>query len=137
VIGVSFTPPWTVDAAVHSCRPSVDSVAARIDKLSILGYVLEVLTRHQANRSSCSIRSFDNTRSETIQFHTPLTLIVGFNGSGKTVWCFLYQHAGRTSDGLHTLDHHRMSQVRNYRRFTSKQQGWCFHSRSEGKLQLV
>jgi hypothetical protein len=32
-----------------------------------------------------SIRSFDNTRSETIQFHTPLTLIVGYNGSGKTV----------------------------------------------------
>ena len=31
-----------------------------------------------------SIRSFDNTRSETIQFHTPLTLIVGYNGSGKT-----------------------------------------------------
>lgn len=31
------------------------------------------------------VRSFDNTRSETIQFHTPLTLIVGYNGSGKTV----------------------------------------------------
>lgn len=31
------------------------------------------------------VRSFDNIRSETIQFHTPLTLIVGYNGSGKTV----------------------------------------------------
>ena len=31
------------------------------------------------------VRSFDNTRAETIQFHTPLTLIVGYNGSGKTV----------------------------------------------------
>ena len=33
----------------------------------------------------CSVRSFDNMRSETIQFSTPLTLIVGYNGSGKTV----------------------------------------------------
>lgn len=41
---------------------------ALIDKLSVLG-----------------IRSFDNTRSETIQFYSPLTLIVGMNGSGKTV----------------------------------------------------
>ena len=40
---------------------------SRIDKLSILG-----------------VRSFDNTRSETIEFHTPLTLIVGLNGAGKT-----------------------------------------------------
>ena len=31
------------------------------------------------------VRSFDNARQETIQFHTPLTLIVGYNGSGKTV----------------------------------------------------
>ncbi|KAI5305042.1 ssDNA endodeoxyribonuclease, partial [Ascosphaera pollenicola] len=40
---------------------------SEIEKLSILG-----------------IRSFDNTRSETIRFQTPLTLIVGQNGSGKT-----------------------------------------------------
>lgn len=32
-----------------------------------------------------SVRSFDNRASETLQFHTPLTLIVGHNGSGKTV----------------------------------------------------
>lgn len=38
----------------------------------------QVLCRH-------SVRSFDNTRSETIQFTAPLTLIVGYNGSGKTV----------------------------------------------------
>jgi DNA repair protein RAD50 len=38
-----------------------------IDKLSILG-----------------VRSFDNTRAETIHFTPPLTLIVGTNGSGKT-----------------------------------------------------
>ncbi|KAJ6099735.1 hypothetical protein N7467_001270 [Penicillium canescens] len=50
-----------------------------IDKLSILG-----------------VRSFDNTRSETIQFHTPLTLIVGYNGSGKTtiIECLKYATTG-------------------------------------------
>ncbi len=52
---------------------------SKIDKLSILG-----------------VRSFDNTRSETIQFHTPLTLIVGYNGSGKTtiIECLKYATAG-------------------------------------------
>ncbi|KAK5134597.1 hypothetical protein LTR08_006253 [Meristemomyces frigidus] len=50
-----------------------------IDKLSILG-----------------IRSFDNTRSETIKFHSPLTLIVGTNGSGKTtiIECLKYVTTG-------------------------------------------
>ncbi|KAL4881584.1 DNA repair protein Rad50 [Aspergillus karnatakaensis] len=43
-----------------------------------------------------SVRSFDNTRSETIQFHTPLTLIVGYNGSGKTtiIECLKYATTG-------------------------------------------
>ncbi|KAL8820308.1 MAG: hypothetical protein Q9223_001446 [Gallowayella weberi] len=41
---------------------------SKIDKLSIRG-----------------IRSFDNAQPEIIQFSTPLTLIVGYNGSGKTV----------------------------------------------------
>jgi signal recognition particle GTPase len=41
---------------------------SKIDKLSIMG-----------------VRSFDNQKAEVIQFHTPLTLIVGLNGSGKTV----------------------------------------------------
>ncbi|KAI9769867.1 MAG: DNA repair protein rad50 [Candelina submexicana] len=52
---------------------------SKIDRLSILG-----------------IRSFDNTRSETIQFHTPLTLIVGYNGSGKTtiIECLKYATTG-------------------------------------------
>ncbi|KAJ5125521.1 Recombination/repair protein Rad50 [Penicillium atrosanguineum] len=52
---------------------------SRIDKLSILG-----------------VRSFDNTRSETIQFHAPLTLIVGYNGSGKTtiIECLKYATTG-------------------------------------------
>ncbi|KAL9122688.1 MAG: hypothetical protein Q9187_000760 [Circinaria calcarea] len=42
------------------------------------------------------IRSFDNTRAETIQFHTPLTLIVGYNGSGKTtiIECLKYATTG-------------------------------------------
>jgi len=50
-----------------------------IDKLSILG-----------------VRSFDNTHSEVIQFHKPLTLIVGSNGSGKTtiIECLKYVTTG-------------------------------------------
>ncbi|RAO65851.1 uncharacterized protein BHQ10_001863 [Talaromyces amestolkiae] len=54
-------------------------IRPKIDKLSILG-----------------VRSFDNTRSETIQFHTPLTLIVGYNGSGKTtiIECLKYATTG-------------------------------------------
>ncbi|KAI9730367.1 MAG: DNA repair protein rad50 [Cirrosporium novae-zelandiae] len=46
--------------------------------------------------SFTSVRSFDNTRSETIQFHTPLTLIVGHNGSGKTtiIECLKYATTG-------------------------------------------
>lgn len=52
---------------------------SKIDKLSILG-----------------VRSFDNTRSETIQFYSPLTLVVGFNGSGKTtiIECLKYAATG-------------------------------------------
>ncbi|KAK3713361.1 DNA repair protein rad50 [Vermiconidia calcicola] len=52
---------------------------SKIDKLSILG-----------------VRSFDNVRSETIQFNTPLTLIVGLNGSGKTtiIECLKYVTTG-------------------------------------------
>jgi DNA repair protein RAD50 len=50
-----------------------------IDKLSILG-----------------IRSFDNTRAETIFFTPPLTLIVGTNGSGKTtiIECLKFATSG-------------------------------------------
>ncbi|CAD6566561.1 MAG: DNA repair protein rad50 [Alectoria sarmentosa] len=51
----------------------------KIDKLSIMG-----------------VRSFDNAHPETIQFHTPLTLIVGYNGSGKTtiIECLKYATTG-------------------------------------------
>lgn len=58
-----------------------------------------------------SVRSFDNRVSETIQFYSPLTLIVGFNGSGKTV-CF--KDPGPTQiapNSANAADHHRMSQV--------------------------
>ncbi|TVY34422.1 DNA repair protein [Lachnellula occidentalis] len=43
------------------------------------------------------VRSFDNTRGEIIIFHTPLTLIVGFNGSGKTtiIECLKYATTGQ------------------------------------------
>ncbi|WPH00593.1 DNA repair protein Rad50 [Acrodontium crateriforme] len=57
---------------------------SHLDKLSILG-----------------IRSFDNSRSETIQFHSPLTLIVGYNGSGKTtiIECLKYATTGGLPPG--------------------------------------
>ncbi|KAL1624724.1 DNA repair protein rad50 [Neofusicoccum ribis] len=60
-------------------RPEHPEQPAYIDKLSILG-----------------VRSFDNRVSETIQFYSPLTLIVGFNGSGKTtiIECLKYATTG-------------------------------------------
>ncbi|EQL32149.1 DNA repair protein RAD50 [Blastomyces dermatitidis ATCC 26199] len=69
-----------VGAAVVKVGTPLELIGpAKIDKLSILG-----------------VRSFDNTRSETIQFHTPLTLIVGYNGSGKTtiIECLKYATTG-------------------------------------------
>jgi DNA repair protein RAD50 len=52
---------------------------SKIDKLQILG-----------------IRSFDNQHGETIQFLSPLTLVVGYNGSGKTtiIECLKYATTG-------------------------------------------
>ncbi|ETS82001.1 hypothetical protein PFICI_07003 [Pestalotiopsis fici W106-1] len=52
---------------------------SKIDKLSIKG-----------------VRSFDPHISQTLQFHTPLTLIVGYNGSGKTtiIECLKYATTG-------------------------------------------
>ena len=52
---------------------------SKIDKLQILG-----------------IRSFDNQHGETIQFMSPLTLVVGYNGSGKTtiIECLKYATTG-------------------------------------------
>ncbi|PMD38547.1 hypothetical protein L207DRAFT_463286 [Hyaloscypha variabilis F] len=43
------------------------------------------------------IRSFDNRTPQTIEFHAPLTLIVGFNGSGKTtiIECLKYGSTGQ------------------------------------------
>ncbi|EFW13558.1 conserved hypothetical protein, partial [Coccidioides posadasii str. Silveira] len=66
---------WVIELVVTELQRS------KIDKLSILGFVHGLVTIQAQYR----VRSFDNTRSETIQFHTPLTLIVGYNGSGKTV----------------------------------------------------
>jgi len=52
---------------------------SRIEKLSILG-----------------VRSFGPLNQETISFNTPLTLIVGYNGSGKTtiIECLKYATTG-------------------------------------------
>jgi DNA repair protein RAD50 len=52
---------------------------SKIDKLSISG-----------------VRSFAPMSRETLQFHSPLTLIVGYNGSGKTtiIECLKYATTG-------------------------------------------
>lgn len=52
---------------------------SKIDKLSISG-----------------VRSFSPAVREAIQFNTPLTLIVGYNGSGKTtiIECLKYATTG-------------------------------------------
>ncbi len=52
---------------------------SKIDKLSISG-----------------VRSFSPAVREAIQFYTPLTLIVGYNGSGKTtiIECLKYATTG-------------------------------------------
>ncbi|KAK7612167.1 DNA repair protein Rad50 [Phyllosticta paracitricarpa] len=72
-----------VDGHEGSAR-QMDARWAYIDKLSILG-----------------VRSFDNRVSETIQFYSPLTLIVGFNGSGKTtiIECLKYATIGELPTG--------------------------------------
>ncbi|KAL9031982.1 MAG: hypothetical protein Q9196_000055 [Gyalolechia fulgens] len=51
----------------YSASKQLTFLLAKIDKLSIRG-----------------IRSFDHAKPEIIVFSTPLTLIVGYNGSGKT-----------------------------------------------------
>ncbi|PNS15168.1 DNA repair protein rad50 [Sphaceloma murrayae] len=60
------------------------SAKPKIDKLSILG-----------------IRSFSPKTCEVIEFLTPLTLIVGFNGSGKTtiIECLKYATTGEMPEG--------------------------------------
>ncbi|KAH0559545.1 hypothetical protein GP486_003937 [Trichoglossum hirsutum] len=74
--GPDKTPQTVFDERLNT---NFGPCAAKIDKLSILG-----------------VRSFDNARSETIQFHSPLTLIVGYNGSGKTtiIECLKYATTG-------------------------------------------
>lgn len=45
----------------------------------------------------CCSRSFDHTELSVMQFYTPLTVIVGHNGSGKTVSCPLHAIARVTT----------------------------------------
>lgn len=62
---------------------------SKIDKLSIYGIRSFAPIPPNANPK-------DKSYGETIQFHTPLTLIVGFNGSGKTtiIECLKYATTG-------------------------------------------
>jgi DNA repair protein RAD50 len=57
---------------------------SKIEKLSILG-----------------VRSFDHKKAMSIEFHAPLTLIVGMNGSGKTtiIECLKYATTGTMPPG--------------------------------------
>ncbi|KAF4550770.1 DNA repair protein RAD50-like protein [Elsinoe fawcettii] len=63
---------------------ATDYKIARIDKLSILG-----------------IRSFSPKTCEVLEILSPLTLIVGFNGSGKTtiIECLKYATTGEMPEG--------------------------------------
>ena len=74
------------------------------------------------------VRSFDINHRETIQFHTPLTLIVGYNGSGKTVGMALNIPRRMLR---RFIDDHRMSQICHHRRSPPKQQRRGFHSGSK------
>ena len=71
---------------------------AKIDKLSIMGNEYMRSCLYCPFLTFSRVRSFDNTRRETIQFHTPLTLIVGYNGSGKTVRMPLVLLIDKTTD---------------------------------------
>ena len=72
------------------------------------------------------VRSFENGHGETIQFHTPLTLIVGYNGSGKTVRTSLVKVISLL---IRTPDYHRMSQVCHNWGSSPEQQRRGFHTR--------
>ncbi|KAK7520453.1 DNA repair protein Rad50 [Phyllosticta citriasiana] len=83
----SMRPAWSMAkdmAGMLGGAPAILRASSYIDKLSILG-----------------VRSFDNRVSETIQFYSPLTLIVGFNGSGKTtiIECLKYATIGELPTG--------------------------------------
>lgn len=84
-----------VRSPLHKFSPPADKTA-RIDKLAIIGYPPFLKHIPLSNLTPDRIRSFDNTRTETIQFQTPLTLIVGYNGSGKTtiIECLKYATTG-------------------------------------------
>ncbi|EJT98707.1 hypothetical protein DACRYDRAFT_101755 [Dacryopinax primogenitus] len=68
------TPYWE-----HACQPSDRQVMAFLDKLAIRG-----------------IRSFDDKSVAIIEFYSPVTVIVGHNGSGKTtiIECLKYITTG-------------------------------------------
>lgn len=101
---------------------------AKIDKLSITGYENMLLSVAVPLLTSFSVRSFDNGRPETIQFHTPLTLIVGYNGSGKTVCIYLDAMVSLLS---RFTDYHRMSQICHDGGSSPEQQRRGFHTRSQ------
>ncbi|EPS42520.1 hypothetical protein H072_3515 [Dactylellina haptotyla CBS 200.50] len=79
---------WKICAIERSAAPEADPMAR----------VIWLFVRKAPGffAKEVYIRSFDNTRQETIAFHTPLTLIVGYNGSGKTtiIECLKYATTG-------------------------------------------
>lgn len=56
--------------------------------------------------SICGVRSFDSRESEVIEFGKPLTLIVGPNGTGKTVSLFWISIDTRSCFLLANKSHH-------------------------------
>ncbi|TPX26490.1 DNA repair protein rad50 [Coccidioides immitis] len=88
---------WVIELVVTELQRCVSFAVASIPIASTNLRFSE--DRQAFNTRVCGmdfVRSFDNTRSETIQFHTPLTLIVGYNGSGKTtiIECLKYATTG-------------------------------------------
>lgn len=74
------------------------------------------------------VRSFDPKHEEVVAFYTPLTLIVGHNGSGKTVGALRARRG--TPDRRATAvpaDHHRGPEIHYNRRPTAQQQRWCLY----------
>jgi DNA repair protein RAD50 len=72
------------ESTTYSDGTTAADKMSRIDKLSIVG-----------------VRAFDPMGRETLAFETPLTLIVGFNGSGKTtiIECLRYATTGELPPG--------------------------------------
>lgn len=108
-------PPKCLCPTPSSLLPSADpllSSRASLNKLAIRG-----------------IRSFDDKHVQVIEFYAPLTVIVGHNGSGKTVRPREVQPCIQLTP---PPDHHRMPEICHHRRLTPEHQGRRLRPRPQG-----